>query len=170
MELASGNVEQNQGLKNMFTANSKRTYHIQSRKEAEELVIDDPHILVSIFTPRTVYENQPLICCATKNVFYLEIHDLDKVPGPGFREIYGEPKLFTEQDANDLASFLIVNLQPNVGLRVHCDAGISRSSAVALAWAKFEQDQTVVDKIHNDLHLSPNRWVYYGLSESLVNQ
>jgi predicted protein tyrosine phosphatase len=100
-----------------------------NRKEAERLLPPcKPHAWISIATPgdpnAKVATNEH-----TKDVLRLSFSDLDRDPGPSFREVYGEPVMFTSTMAHQIAA--VANVHDTI--LIHCDAGVSRSAAVAEA-------------------------------------
>jgi predicted protein tyrosine phosphatase len=111
--------------------------HVCNRHTAETVnLIEYDHAIVSISTPGdpipNVVENH-----FTKGVLYLQFHDLDREPGDSFREVYGDPILFSEKDAQDISYFVHQWRSMGVmGFLIHCDAGQSRSVGVAAALAR----------------------------------
>lgn len=91
-----------------------------------------PHVIISISTPLDEVP-LPAVNEHTLEVLSLRFHDLDKDPGPIFKEVYGEPVLFTLEMAVQIKELLDTH-NPE-GVVVHCDAGQSRSAGVAAALA-----------------------------------
>lgn len=91
-------------------------------------------VIISIFTPNDFkpifYEGKNNI---VKDVLYLSFNDIegDIVTGKG-TIMFKEPK---QEDFNGLKDF--VDKYKNLDIIVHCDAGISRSSAVAIAIHRY---------------------------------
>lgn len=97
-----------------------------NRDKAESHKFHFPHLLISISAPN----DKPKLPI-NKNriaILSLEFHDLDKP--------YKDYKLFSEEDAYKIFEFLKQNKEIR-DIVVHCDAGISRSPAVAAALAKI---------------------------------
>lgn len=92
------------------------------------------------------------------HVLRLVVSDLDRWPGDSYRSVYGEPLLFSAWHAEAIWSF--VRGLPNdvATLLVHCDAGISRSPAVATV---------IADELGADLQVSrlaqPNKLIMDAL-------
>lgn len=88
-----------------------------------------PHLLISISAPN----DKPKLPI-NKNridILSLEFHDLD--------EPYKDYKIFSKEDAYSIFEFL----KQNKNIRdivIHCDAGVSRSPAIAAALAKIFND------------------------------
>lgn len=97
-----------------------------NRDKAESHKFLFPHLLISISCPNDkpkLPENKNRIATLS-----LEFHDLN--------EPYKEYKLFSKEDAYKIFEFLRQN--ENIrNIVVHCDAGVSRSPAVAAALAKI---------------------------------
>lgn len=89
--------------------------------------------------------------------------DLDQEPGPTYRQVYGEPTLFTREHAKAILRFAQT---PGISaIVVHCDAGQSRSAAVAAALSVIYNDGDDrqfwgTDQMYGAKMYSPNRLVY----------
>jgi predicted protein tyrosine phosphatase len=110
---------------------------VKSKEEAvSENNIQEPHIIVSIFTPGDI---PPLVCenLHTKQIIQFAFDDLDKPPRPATRLALGHPVLFGDEEAKEIAERVEFWRCNGVDFVVcHCDAGISRSSGVAAALSK----------------------------------
>ena len=93
------------------------------RAVAEKIAYTSNQAIISIGDP---VQEAPNWLGSPKSV--LELNFLDVVPGDSFGEEFG----FQEEDAFKIIDY-VRNLHPDVTeLIVHCQAGISRSAAVAL--------------------------------------
>lgn len=88
------------------------------------------------------------------HVHRLAISDLDRWPGDAYRRVYGEPLLFSVWHAVNIWAFVRGLPDDVTSLLVHCDAGISRSPAVA---------QVIADELGADCQVSqfaqPNKLI-----------
>jgi predicted protein tyrosine phosphatase len=138
---------------------------VRSRQAVEELALpEEPHLVISIRTPGDPREVKLPETGKTIGVLRLEFDDLEReVPLLGWS---GRPlQLFDGPMASDV--FRFVGEHPEAETIVtHCDAGVSRSAAVAAALAKtlFGGDDSVwwTTKV-------PNRLVYRVMVNEHVN-
>ena len=79
------------------------------------------------------------------------------------REIPG--RSFSKEDAEDIASFVMSQLDLTDALYICCDAGESRSPAVAAAIMRYQGADDV--KIWKNPHYHPNMHVFLRLCEAL---
>jgi predicted protein tyrosine phosphatase len=144
-----------------------------------------PHLLISIRTPGDPNEVKLPLNELTRGVLHLQFHDLDRIPEQPIPLIGVAPDswvaqhaptaetLFNEKMARQILDFVRAHVMAALALRaqnlrhlgvqailVHCDAGWSRSPAVAAALTKtvFEQDDS-----HWFRTKSPNMLVYRTL-------
>lgn len=126
-----------------------------------------PHVIISIYSPpdapAEVKKNEH-----TLDVLQLGFHDLDQEPGPTYRKVYGEPVLFTEEMAKTIASFVAERYERIEAIIVHCDAGHSRSPAIAAALA-YRYNEHRQSQLYFKLK-SPNRMVYRTLLGVLMDE
>jgi predicted protein tyrosine phosphatase len=121
-----------------------------------------PHIIISIYSsgglPADVRRNE-----FTRAVGSWCFDDLDHHPGPAYVEVYGEPVMFNESMAEEILSFALDHLGVE-SIVVHCDAGISRSPAVAAALSVIfnGDDRSVLEggSMYGGRRFCPNSFVY----------
>jgi predicted protein tyrosine phosphatase len=144
---------------------------VRSKREVEqENTIDEPHIIISIYTP---FARPPLVFTNgyTKSILQLAFDDLDD-PRPATILAMGEVHLFTEHMAEQIVAFVEYFKRKGVDTVVcHCDAGISRSPGVAAALSKF-YNKTDLEFFANPgpyqtRRFVPNMRVYRTLLEKL---
>jgi len=144
-------------------------FRILNRQEAEaDLRCAKPHRVISISSstgkPARVAQNEK-----TMGVLPLVFDDLDAEPGPSYVAVYGEPILFSSEHAGRIKQFIPVPEAMDCEvIIVHCDAGHSRSPAVAAALAKWmgeDGQEQVMFK-----YFCPNRLVYRTLLQHLVGE
>ncbi len=131
------------------------------------IVVRTPYIVVSIYTPT---RSQPAIPCRVglKAVFYTSFHDAE--PGDDDFQLPKDIVLMTREQAGAIWEF-VKRHQSQVGSIVcHCEQGISRSPAVAIALAEaFASDTKKIKAASN-----PNQYVYQlmrrAINESLVGE
>ena len=97
-----------------------------NRDKAESHNFRFPHLMISISAPND--KPKPSISKNRIATLSLEFHDLDKP--------YKDYKLFSEEDAYSIFEFLKQNKEIR-DVVIHCDAGISRSPAIAAALTKI---------------------------------
>lgn len=127
----------------------------------------EPHIIISILTPGAPFDAKLPISEKTRGILRLRFHDIDtEDKSEDFREYIRlsnipEEELFTEDHAGQILSFVRPLIAGDLeSILVHCEAGVSRSPAVAagLAHALFNQDPTEYFKRY-----TPNKRVYVTL-------
>ena len=130
----------------------------------------EPHktdsAIISISTPNVPYyglEIEPTDENRVVAILRLEFMDVDR---PGDNDVYGNPTtisdLMSDRDAKTVVDF--VERYKDKRILVHCDAGISRSSAVAAAILKhYTGDDSM---IFDSRWYNPNRWVYRKVLEA----
>jgi predicted protein tyrosine phosphatase len=144
-------------------------FRICSREEVEKWnPVGVPHVIISIHTPGSNPAN-PKQNEFTRAVLHLAFHDLDQDPGPAFRAVYGEPALMTELQARDVKDFVSqyawAEFYPIEEIIVHCDAGHSRSPAVAAALSVWLNGD---DRLVRKYYTRPNAYVYRTLLNVLL--
>ena len=126
---------------------------VTDRRSIESgIVVRTPYIIVSIYSPG---RPKPAIPhrVGLKAVFYTSFHDAE--PGEGFR-LPDEIVLMTREQARAIWKF-VKRYRSQVGSIVcHCEQGISRSPAVAIALAEAFGSDTAEIKAH----AHPNQHVY----------
>ena len=130
-------------------------------------------------------EESVIISISTQDLYYgyLKIEKTDKnnvtdilnlsfmdCDTPGEADVYGSPT--TEQDlmSSDEAKAIVDFVERNKDkyIIVHCDAGISRSSAVAAAILKYYTGDD--SRIFDSRRYSPNMWCYRKVLEAFYNE
>lgn len=135
-------------------------FMVYSRTAIEAAQLPDtPHIVVSISTP----ESPPAKIRtngSTLDVLRLWFHDMDSVK-EGWEE--KEEDLFQRDQAEKVVDLVLAHPEAEWFI-VHCDAGISRSSATAAAIMKgLTGDDS---KIFKNPRYYPNRRVYRAILEA----
>ena len=127
-------------------------------------------VIISISTPDVDYKDL-IIAPNEENrviaILELSFMDSDK---PGENDVYDNPTtiddLMSDDDAQRVVTF--VDKYKDKRILVHCDAGISRSSAVAAAILKhYTGDDSM---IFDSRWYNPNRWVYRKVLEAFYNK
>ncbi len=125
---------------------------------------DVPHLIVSIRSPKDPQEARLPTNKHTLGVCRLTFHDMDDahMAHPALKEQY-EAECFGKKQAQQIVT--LVRANPGAQrLLVHCDAGFSRSPAVAAALSKaLTGDDSLFFKRY-----SPNMRVYRTLLEELM--
>ncbi|MEE0874790.1 MAG: hypothetical protein UIH27_15155 [Ruminococcus sp.] len=122
---------------------------------------DEEAVIISISTPYFNYEIEPYINAenGVKNILKLSFFDADEPNGLDVNNVVAaNSDLMSDEDAEKIANFVERNKQDLI--IVHCDAGISRSSAVAAAiLLHYTGDDSAI--FDNERAYSPNMWVYF---------
>lgn len=126
--------------------------------------------IISISTPNIDYfylKVEPTDENRVVAILNLEFMDADC---PGDNDVYGNPTtindLMSDEDAKTVVDF--VETYKDKRILVHCDAGISRSSAVAAAILKhYTGDDSM---IFDSRWYNPNRWVYRKVLEAFESE
>ena len=113
-------------------------FWVRSRHDVQSTnPVFEKHIIVSINTTgdtaADVVKND-----RTHGVLALHFDDLDQEPGPSFRRVYGrDVVLFDEEHAAKIHRFVVDRPEGVDCIVVHCDMGVSRSSAVGAAISRW---------------------------------
>lgn len=122
---------------------------------------DEESVIISISTPSYNYEIGPYLSEENnvKEVLELRFFDADEPDGMDVNNVVAaNSDLMSDEDAEKIANFVEKN--KNDLIIVHCDAGISRSSAVAAAiLLHYTGDDSAI--FDNERAYSPNMWVYF---------
>jgi len=142
-------------------------FYVYSRQAIEAVpAMTDRHLIISIRTPGDPRPVRLRTNECTRGVLHLQFHDLDRIPedhipllgsGVPAHLVVDETTLFNEGHAKQMLDF-VRRYKDDVGaILVHCDAGWSRSPAVAAAVGKvlFQQDDAMWFKTK-----TPNMRVY----------
>jgi hypothetical protein len=129
-----------------------------------------PHVIISINSPDKK-QARPVINDKTIVTLYLCFHDLDAIPGgASFSKVYGEPKVYTMEEAAKVV--LLLNEHKPEGVICQCEAGQSRSAGMAAAIAKYYngEDSQFFSRSsgYNARGYTPNRLVYNRTLEALI--
>lgn len=117
-------------------------------------------VIISISTTYGVYKSEPFISDKNNVIDILRLSFLD-ADCPNDFDVYGkiakESDLMSDEQAKQIVDF--VEKYSDYVIIVHCDAGISRSSAVAAAILKhYTGDDS---RIFDSRWYAPNMWCYY---------
>lgn len=111
-----------------------------SQKGIQEFVTDRPHIIISIREPNSPgYDVQKATIPESPNcigILWLDFCDMDGERFPKTQTMPEEYKLFSDDDAKSILTFLKLTYKYINLIAVQCPGGISRSAAVAGALAK----------------------------------
>lgn len=122
---------------------------------------DENAVIISISTPYFHYELEPYINEENRvqDILKLSFFDADEPNSLDVNNfVAANSDLMSDADAEKIANFVERNTQNLI--IVHCDAGISRSSAVAVAiLLHYTGDDSAI--FDNERAYSPNMWVYF---------
>ena len=140
---------------------SDRRFLVLSRQQVMEYILDIPHVCISVRDPGSVKAKLPENTSRLDSL-YLEFDDLDFEPD---RVLFDEktPRravMFKETEARKILEFY--NKWDVRIFIINCEAGISRSAAIAAALSKISgyDDSLFFKKYH------PNRLVYRKILEA----
>lgn len=121
---------------------------------------DAPHVIISITTTPQDAAKLP-VCATTAGVLRLSFYDLDQLL-PGVTE----DELFSAEHAKQIWDFVAQHRAAIERVIVHCDAGYSRSPAVAAALSR------VIEGTDDEFfrRYQPNRRVYRALINEAVER
>lgn len=145
---------------------NKINIRVMSRLDAFKYCLKDHKettAIISISTPYIVYEYGVFKDESNKVIDILELCFVD-ADEPYTQDIYdvyaSEMDLLCDSDAKRIAEFAERYVGKNISLIVHCDAGISRSSAVAAAILRhYTGDDAQIFDDYNSY--DPNMLVYF---------
>ena len=153
------------GMVNTLRENDMRRLDIMNRGTAIAYCKHEhisKTIMISISTSYIDYEEEPYIGNGNNIVDILRVSFVD-ADGVGDLDVYGnkadESMMFSDEQASQIVEF--VKAHEDCNIIVHCDAGISRSSAVAASILRFYSGND--DSIFNSRYYAPNMWVYYKM-------
>lgn len=123
-------------------------------------------IIISISTPNDNFPSFYLKSDSViRDVFYIKMNDIEEDIYINGRLRYKAPTL---EDLNGLKEFVDKYKNSTIDIIVHCDAGISRSSAVAIVICRYLGLND--DWIWNDFNYHPNKLVLkLALEEFKIN-
>ena len=126
--------------------------------------------IISISTPNVDYTGYPVDADDENRVVAILSIEFMDADNPGDYDVYGSittiDDLMTDEDAKKIVAF--VEKYKDKRTLVHCDAGISRSSAVAAAILKhYTGDDSM---IFDSRWYNPNRWVYRKVLEAFESE
>jgi predicted protein tyrosine phosphatase len=126
---------------------------VASRDEVEAgLAIREPFVLISISDPDKP-KPRPRRTALCRGVLSLRFHDAE--PTTPFR-LPADIRLMSRQQAKRVWDFIRLDLRDVAVIAVHCEAGMSRSPAIAAAIGKvINGDGTAFFREYQ-----PNRYVY----------
>lgn len=127
-------------------------------------------VIISISTPNVDYTGYPVEADDENRVVAILSIEFMDADNPGDYDVYGcmttIDDLMTDEDAKKIVAF--VEKYKDKRILVHCDAGISRSSAVAAAILKHYTGND--DMIFDSRWYNPNRWVYRKVLEAFESE
>jgi predicted protein tyrosine phosphatase len=124
------------------------------------IVVNTPYIIISIHTPNWPQPEIPCRC-GLKAVLYTSFHDAE--PTGGF-SLPADMVLMTSEQARIIWKFVKQHRKKVETIVCHCEQGISRSPAVAIALAEaFGSDVT---EIRENSH--PNQHVYRLMCQAIA--
>jgi predicted protein tyrosine phosphatase len=137
-----------------------------SRREAEAATPRDDIAVISITDPVTATSTPLALKDGWHSVLRLEFHDidLDQLVQPFLRaQVREYCTLMTPDQAREIVTF-VARIQSNgaSGIMVHCEAGVSRSAAVA----KWIADRHGL-RLSDEATAAHNRYVYRMLEEAV---
>ncbi|HEX5323329.1 MAG TPA: hypothetical protein VFW40_06040 [Capsulimonadaceae bacterium] len=121
-----------------------------SRSEVKVTTPDEPYVVISITNPGIAVADVA-ISPYCRGILRLQFHDISDDDQP----LQGK-QVMSEEEGRQVIAFFQTHAE-KVGLIVcQCEAGVSRSAAVAAALCRLLQG----DDAHFFAGYSPNRWVY----------
>lgn len=130
------------------------TLMVMNRDQAESWRTHVQHVMISIIDPGST---TPTLPAQASRIGWLVRAFTD------FDRAHRGVKRMTKDDAKVIAEFALDHYGQVPLMVIHCEAGISRSPAIAAAIAKFE---TGNDDDWFRRYL-PNRWVYRQMADAL---
>lgn len=125
------------------------------RVAAELPILDQDIIYVRVVDPEDEFLPLPI---KPDRVLELKFHDI--------MEDLPEWKTITDEQAKEIALFFKKHHYINK-LVVHCQAGISRSPAIAVAWARFKGNTEGENAVFNNPNFHPNGTVLHKVLKAL---
>ncbi len=135
---------------------SRVNFLVLNRYEVETVMPEVPYLVLSVTDP----ERPEAILAASPHqraVLRLRFHD----KGKGRPPVVGKV-VMTPEDARAIISFVYAHLAEVELIVCQCEAGISRSAALAAALSRILQDE---DHFFFE-HYAPNDWIYRTLLEA----
>lgn len=134
--------------------------HSRDEVEGNGVALEEDYVMISISCPNDPAKIPDRENC--KEILRLEFDDID-----ASKSLMGDLKckLFSQEDAQNILAFFNRYKDVYKYMIIHCDAGISRSPAVAAALTKI-QDKTDFDFF---TRYHPNRRVYSMLLAEFYN-
>jgi predicted protein tyrosine phosphatase len=130
-------------------------FFVLSRQTAESTIFESLHATISVFDPWSEQTALPKNMYRVGSLF-LSFYDLDQqLPGMNYQ-------LFTKEMAREIISFWQENTNRVDYFAINCEAGISRSAAIAAALCKIDTG----DDEYFFKHYCPNRLVYKIILDS----
>lgn len=123
--------------------------YVTNRFGARSLKPPQPFVWISVSTPG---DPEALLSERFHAALRLWFHDLETAPGEAFGKVYGPHRLFNERMAHEVIRFVAAAMRQGIqNVCVHCDAGVSRSGAIAL-WMR----DTFGARVYSKNPLDPN--------------
>jgi hypothetical protein len=135
-------------------------FFILGRREAEAFLSSDPYAILGTTDP-----DQPDVTYVSsphcRRILNLKFNDLR-------HPCCSEHRMFDDELAKEIAAFAHWLRESDVSqLVVHCEAGVSRSSATALALARF-LGYGIEDVLDPFARFRPNTFIYWRLARELM--
>ena len=148
-------------------------FQVYSRKDAEASNdLPHPHLIISLHGPGS--QPKPAVNRMTQAMLSICTDDVDPTAGNRerrrqlFKDSQGRDWMpMTAGDAKCIIDFVASWKDRAATIRVHCEAGISRSSAVAAALAKWIEGDVSEANIRALPTLHPNPHIYSLMTKEL---
>jgi predicted protein tyrosine phosphatase len=124
------------------------SFAVMSRKKAELFTTDEPHVTLSMTSPRQMSPAELPELPARRGLLRLSFDDYDyearQVPMTDLRGDGPEPHFFSRENALEIRDFVSAHREHVRFIVCHCQAGLSRSPAVAGALSTWLNGNDVV--------------------------
>jgi len=138
---------------------------VLGRIDIGKFVLEAPYIVISITDPErpeATLQPSPFLRATLRLSFHdkgkrVKLPELEAIPSADEAEV-----IMTEQDAEKIIAFVRENLDHVKLIVCQCEAGMSRSAAIAAAISRMLQGE---DEFFFE-HYWPNRWVYQKILEA----
>jgi predicted protein tyrosine phosphatase len=156
--LKAGTVRETNAI--VIAAGRRPSITILNRPEAEAFVSDEPYAILGATDPHE------------QNPSYRDSDNLRRVLNLNFNDIRHQccerHRLFEDAHATDIVAFAEWVRDSGVStLIVHCEAGISRSSAIAVAIGRY-LGADIDDILDPTKRYRPNTFVFWRLARALM--
>lgn len=132
-------------------AGAPYSFVVMNRKAAESVLLEEPHLLISIGTARVEPARHPAqrtrvarLRVAFDDADYLRL----EAQRDGLFPDEPEPEYFQARHGEAIREFVTAHRDRVACIACHCEAGMSRSPAVAVALSRWlNDDETVAEAI-----------------------